>query len=91
MNCATMRILCHTPAVRDFHRHEQRIAKLQTHALAANFGDEFTRHDIDPFILLVMHVKRGAPVGVMVSWRKDENCKAPFRVGGADNPGVEHA
>ena len=91
MNCAATRILRHTPAVRDFHRHQQGIAKLQTHALAANFGDEFTCHDIDPFILFVMHVKRGAPVRVVFSWRKDKDCKAPLRVGGADNLSVEHA
>ncbi len=90
MNCATMRVLRYTPAVRDFHRHQQRIARLQTHALAANFGDEFTRHDIDPFILFVMHVKRGAPIGMTVCWWKDKDRKAPLRVGGADNLGVEH-
>ena len=53
-------------------------------------GDEFTRHDIDPFILFVMHVKRGASIGVMVSWGKDKDRKAPLRVGRADNLGVEH-
>ena len=42
-----MRILSGSfPAVRDFHRHQQGIAKLQTHMLAANFGDEFTRQDV---------------------------------------------
>jgi hypothetical protein len=41
--------------------HQQGIAGFQTHALAANLGDEFTRHDIDPFILLVMHMKAGRP------------------------------
>ena len=42
MNSATMRVLRYAPAVRDFHRHQQGIAGLQTHALAAHFGDEFT-------------------------------------------------
>jgi hypothetical protein len=84
-----MRVLRHTPAVRDFHRHQQRIAGLQTHALGANFGDELTR-DKDPFILLVMHVKRAPLVRMMVSWGKDKDCKAPLRVGGADNLSVKH-
>ena len=85
-----MRILGYTPPVRDFHWHQQGIARLQPHALAANFGDEFTRHDIDPFILFVMNVKRRTAVGMMVSWWKDKDRKAPLRVGGADNLGVEH-
>lgn len=91
MNCATIRILRYAPAVRDLHRHQQGIARLQTHALAANFGNEFACHDIDPFILFVMLVKRCATIGVMISWRKDKDCKAPLRVGGADNLSVEHS
>jgi hypothetical protein len=90
MNSATMRVLRYAPAVRDFHRHQQGIAGLQTHALAAHFGDEFTRHDIDPFILFVMHMKRSALIGLMITWRKDKDGKAPLRVRGADNLGVEH-
>jgi hypothetical protein len=70
-----MRVLRYTPAVRDLHRHQQGIAGLQTHALATNFGDEFTRHDIDPFVLFVVHVKRSAPIGVMFCWWKDEDCQ----------------
>ena len=31
----------------------------------AHFGDEFACHDIDPFILFVMHVKRGT-LGLML-------------------------
>lgn len=30
-----------TPAVRDFHGHEERVAELEAEALAADFGDEF--------------------------------------------------
>src|SRR5690348_12636106 len=71
MNCAAMTILRYAPAVRDLHRHQQGIASLQTHALSANFGDELTRHNVDPFILVVVQMEWRATIGVMFSWRKD--------------------
>ncbi|HEX7896060.1 MAG TPA: hypothetical protein VF447_17820 [Terriglobales bacterium] len=84
-----MTILRYAPAVRDLHRHQQGIASLQTHALSANFGDELTRHNVDPFILVVVQMEWRATIGVMFSWRKDKYCKASLRVRGTDNLSIE--
>jgi len=65
-----MRGLRLSPTMRNFHRHQKRIARFETRVRAANFGDEFASQDIEPLILLVMHVKRRAPVRMMVSdWK----------------------
>lgn len=70
VDCAAMRGLRNGPAMRNFHRHQQRIAGFEAHPLAANLGDEFARQDIKLLILLVMYVKRRTTVRMMVSNRK---------------------
>lgn len=90
MNGAAVLVLCHTPAVWYFHRHQQGIARFQAHALAAYFGNELACQDPKPLILLVMHVKRSAAIWVMVSCRKHKDGKPPLGVGRTNDLGVEH-
>src|SRR5277367_1375173 len=90
MNGAAVLFLRHTPAVWQFHRHQQGIARFQAHALAAYFGNELARQDVKPLILLVMHVKRSAAIWVMVSRRKHKDGTAPLGVGRTNDLGVEH-
>jgi hypothetical protein len=82
-----MRILRHTPTVRDFHWHQQGIARPQTHALTADFGDEFSTQDVNPLILFVMQVKRRAAICMVLPYGKYINCKPPVRVGGTNHLG----
>lgn len=70
MDGAAMSGLRNGPAMRHFHRHQQRITGFEAHPLAPNLCDEFARQDIEPLILLVMHVKRRTAVRMMVSDRK---------------------
>lgn len=42
MDGAAMRLTGNAPAMRDFHRHEERVAGFEAKALTANFSDEFT-------------------------------------------------
>jgi hypothetical protein len=77
--------------MRNFHRHQQRIAGLEAHALAANFGDEFASQDIEPLILQVMHVKRRAAVRMMVTDRKHVGRQPTIGVRGTNYLCVEHA
>ncbi len=60
MDCATMRLPGNAPAMRNSHRHQKRVPRFRTHALAADFRDEFTGHDVNPLVLLVMCMQ-GAP------------------------------
>jgi hypothetical protein len=77
--------------VRNFHRHQQGIARFEAHPLTANLGDEFARQDVEPLILLVMGVKRGAAISVVVSLGKYKDCKPSLGVGGTNNLGIEHS
>ena len=90
VDCAAMRRLRHSPAMRNFHRHQQRIARFEAHTPAANFGDEFASQNIEPLVLLVMHVKRRTAVRMMLSDR-EHICRQPtIGVRGSNYFGVEH-
>jgi hypothetical protein len=57
------------------------------HALAADFGDEFSTQDVNPLILFVMQVKRRAAICMVLPYGKYIDCKPPVRVGGTNHLG----
>jgi hypothetical protein len=49
--------------MRHLHGHQERVARLEPHTLAAHLCYELTTEDIKPLVLLVMNVQRSATVG----------------------------
>lgn len=87
MDCAAVRLVCHAPAMRGSHRHQQGVTRFKAHAPTTDFGDEFATQDVNPLVLFVMQVKRRAAICVVLPDGKYIDGKPPGGVGGTNHFG----